>query len=475
MGVQDLTVQMVVIVVIGVFFASFMDAIAGGGGIISVPTYLLAGLPMHFALGTNKFSSSIGTAFSTGRYIKNGYVDWKLGIPSIVLALIGSFFGTKLQLMISEVYLQYLLLIVLPVVAFVVLRQRQLPEERGDIEPKKQMAIVYLAALVVGAYDGFYGPGTGTFLLLIFCNLGKLDVRTAGGNVKLVNLSSNIASLLTSLLSGKVFLVLGLITLILAVLCAVIVRNHPSDRGLPSIEDVELSERGIQAVESSAARIPVLQGLRIVFSGGRKFWTCALAYFLVYGTIMTFQGTWAVTYFNSVYGFVLSASWMVTALGIGKILSTLAIGAMTTRGIIRSKRKAMIYGTTVFAALWVIIFAFAGEIQSYWFWFAVSFAFGFFGGFMTLSFTQVKEWYPIAVAGTAVSGTNIFLFLGASICTTISGAIVGTAYTLDNFTVLWGIMALFAIVAVVLLVFSVEKRPEDPPVGVELVRAAEGS
>ncbi len=98
MGVQDLTVQMVVIVVIGVFFASFMDAIAGGGGIISVPTYLLAGLPMHFALGTNKFSSSIGTAFSTGRYIKNGYVDWKLGIPSIVLALIGSFFGTKLQL-----------------------------------------------------------------------------------------------------------------------------------------------------------------------------------------------------------------------------------------------------------------------------------------------------------------------------------------------------------------------------------------
>lgn len=138
MGVQDLTVQMVVIVVIGVFFASFMDAIAGGGGIISVPTYLLAGLPMHFALGTNKFSSSIGTAFSTGRYIKNGYVDWKLGIPSIVLALIGSFFGTKLQLMISEVYLQYLLLIVLPVVAFVVLRQRQLPEERGDIEPKSR-------------------------------------------------------------------------------------------------------------------------------------------------------------------------------------------------------------------------------------------------------------------------------------------------------------------------------------------------
>ena len=146
------------------------------------------------------------------------FLQTKLGVPSIVLALVGSHFGTKLQLMIDEVYLQYLLLVVLPVVAFVVLRQRQLPEERGDIEPKKQMAIVYLAALVVGAYDGFYGPGTGTFLLLIFCNLGKLDVRTAGGNVKLVNLSSNIASLLTSLLSGKVFLVLGLIGTVSSIL-----------------------------------------------------------------------------------------------------------------------------------------------------------------------------------------------------------------------------------------------------------------
>ena len=155
MGVQDLTISMVLIVAVGVFLASFMDAIAGGGGIISVPTYLLAGLPMHVALGTNKLSAGLGSLASTGRYIKSGYVDWRLGVPSIVLALVGSHFGTKLQLMIDEVYLQYLLLVVLPVVAFVVLRQRQLPEQRGGIEPKKQMAIVYLSSLVVGAYDGF--------------------------------------------------------------------------------------------------------------------------------------------------------------------------------------------------------------------------------------------------------------------------------------------------------------------------------
>ena len=206
-----LTVKMALIVAVGVFLASFMDAIAGGGGIISVPTYLLAGVPMHMALGTNKVSSGIGTAVSTARFIKNGYIDWKLGVPSVALALVGSFVGTSIQLMIDEVYLKYLLLIVLPVVAFVVLRQRQLPEERGQIEPKAQMAIVCVSTFFIGAYDGFYGPGSGTFFLLVFCNLAKMDVRTASGNVKLVNLASNMGALITSLMGGKVFIVLGLI------------------------------------------------------------------------------------------------------------------------------------------------------------------------------------------------------------------------------------------------------------------------
>ena len=211
MQTGELTLQMALIVAVGVFLASFTDAIAGGGGIISVPTYLIAGLPAHYALGTNKLSAGLGTIASTGRFIKNGYVDWKLGVPSIVLALVGAHFGTSLQLMIEEKYLQYLLLIVLPVVAFVVLRQRELPEEKGEIAPKKQMAIVCAASLVVGAYDGFYGPGSGTFFLLVFCNLAKMDVRTASGNVKLVNLASNMGALITSLMSGKVFIVLGLI------------------------------------------------------------------------------------------------------------------------------------------------------------------------------------------------------------------------------------------------------------------------
>lgn len=208
---MELTVQMVLIVVVGVFLASFVDGLAGGGGIISIPTYFLAGLPAHLALGTNKLSSGIGTVISTLRFIRGGYVNWKLAIPSIILALLGAHFGTRLQLAMDERILKYLLLLVLPAVAFVVLRQKQLPEEPGQIRAEKQTAIVLGASLLVGAYDGFYGPGTGTFLILIFCQLGKMDLRTASGNVKLVNLSSNMGALFTSLMHGKVFLVLGLI------------------------------------------------------------------------------------------------------------------------------------------------------------------------------------------------------------------------------------------------------------------------
>lgn len=201
----------------GVFCASFMDAIGGGGGIISVPTYLLAGLPVHYALGTNKLSSCIGTIASTARYIKNGCVDWLLGIPSIALALIGAHFGTRLQLAVDEKYLKLILLIVLPVIAFLLFKKKAMPEHRGAMKEWLRRGIVWSASLIIGAYDGFYGPGTGTFLLLIFCYVAKMDVRTASGNVKLVNLASNIGALATSLMAGKVLIPIGLLAAVFSI------------------------------------------------------------------------------------------------------------------------------------------------------------------------------------------------------------------------------------------------------------------
>jgi len=210
----------VLLICVGVFLASFMDAIAGGGGIISVPTYLIGlhGMPTYFALGTNKLSASIGTIFSTVRFIKNGYVKWSLALPSIAFALVGSMCGTWLQLRTPDVVLKYLLLAVLPVVALVTLRSRSWPDEPGEISFKKQAAIVWAASLVVGAYDGYYGPGTGTFLMIIFIRFAKLDTRTAAGNVKVVNLTSNIGSLLTSWQAGFVMWQIGLISAVASIL-----------------------------------------------------------------------------------------------------------------------------------------------------------------------------------------------------------------------------------------------------------------
>lgn len=212
------SIWLILLICVGVFCAAFVDAIGGGGGLISLPVYLLAGLPTHLALGTNKLSSCIGTAASTYRYLRSGYVNWSLAIPSILLALLGSHLGTRLQLLLDESYLRYLLLVVLPVVAVILLRQKKLPEQAGQISVGAQRGITWSAALLIGAYDGFYGPGAGTFLLLTFCNLAKMDLRTAAGNVKLVNLASNLGALLTSLTAGKVFVPIGLISAVFSIL-----------------------------------------------------------------------------------------------------------------------------------------------------------------------------------------------------------------------------------------------------------------
>ena len=108
---------------------------------------------------------------------------------------------------VDEKYLKFVLLIVLPVIAVILLRKKELPETRKAINEWYRRAIVWGFSLVIGTYDGFYGPGTGTFLLLVFCYLAKIDVRTASGNVKLV----------TSLTAGKVLVPIGLTAAVFAI------------------------------------------------------------------------------------------------------------------------------------------------------------------------------------------------------------------------------------------------------------------
>ena len=194
-------------------FAGFVDSAAGGGGLISLPAYLFAGLPVHYTYGTNKFSAACGTTFATAQFFQKGAMNIRVGLLAAVGSFVGSALGSHIVLLLSDQVLRTMMLIILPVAAVLILWRRDLPDENrddGTLNAKK--AVLALAiGLGIGLYDGIFGPGTGTFAIIAFTTLMGFDLRTAGGNVKLVNLASNIGALVTSLMSGKVFLVLGLI------------------------------------------------------------------------------------------------------------------------------------------------------------------------------------------------------------------------------------------------------------------------
>lgn len=208
---MELTWTSFLIVCPMVFLAGFVDAIGGGGGLISLPAYYLAGVPIHHALATNKLSSASGTVISTVRICRNTVIKWKLAVPAIAFALLGSHLGTRLALMTDERILKHVLMAVLPVAAFFVLRKNSLVSEKAKRPgERRERAVTWIGALVIGAYDGFYGPGTGTFMLIVLLGFAHMTSLESAAYTKLVNLSSNIASLVTFLLGGQVVIPLGL-------------------------------------------------------------------------------------------------------------------------------------------------------------------------------------------------------------------------------------------------------------------------
>lgn len=197
-----------------VFVAGLVDSIAGGGGLISLPAYLIAGVPAHMALGTNKLSSSMGTVVSTARFAGNGYLRGRMVMAacSAAVALAGSTVGAHLALMVPESVIQHMMIVILPIVAFYVLRNKDMGENEktGALPRNRVFAICLAAAFFVGGYDGFYGPGTGTFLILILTGAARLDTRSASAQTKVINLASNIAALVTFIATGNVLYPLGL-------------------------------------------------------------------------------------------------------------------------------------------------------------------------------------------------------------------------------------------------------------------------
>ena len=195
-----------------VLLAGFVDAIGGGGGLISLPAYLLAGLPAHTAIATNKLSSTCGTALATVRFARRGLMHWRMAWPSMAAGLAGSWCGAHLSMLVDSAVLERVLYLVLPLTALLVLRKDALRDEapRREDGGRRTALIAAGASLLIGVYDGFYGPGTGTFLILFLTTVARMRLTTANGITKAINFSSNIAALTVFLIHGQAIVPLGL-------------------------------------------------------------------------------------------------------------------------------------------------------------------------------------------------------------------------------------------------------------------------
>jgi uncharacterized membrane protein YfcA len=173
------------------FAAGFVDAIAGGGGLVTLPALLAAGLPPHLALATNKGQAIFGAVSSAAGYARKGFIDRARAPVAFGLGLVGSALGALAQLAVRPAVLRPLVIALLVLSAVVV----AWPRRTTAHEPLARAALWgAVAALALGAYDGFFGPGVGTMLLVAFVLIYGDPLTRASGNAKVVNLASNLAA-----------------------------------------------------------------------------------------------------------------------------------------------------------------------------------------------------------------------------------------------------------------------------------------
>ena len=206
---MDELIRLYLIVCPLIFLGGFVDSVAGGGGLITLPAYLMAGLPTHMAMGTNKVVNAIGTGTAALRYLKSGKVRVRIAVISAAGALAGSAIGTRIALLIPEDILKILMLVALPVVAVVLTVKKDFGREGSTpaktYSSRYEAAAAALIGLLIGCYDGLVGPGTGTFMIMAFTIALSMDLITASGCAKIGNLASNVASAVIFILNGKVF------------------------------------------------------------------------------------------------------------------------------------------------------------------------------------------------------------------------------------------------------------------------------
>ncbi len=175
--------------------AGVVDAIGGGGGLVTLPALLAAGLPAPLALGSNKGQSVFGSGAALLRYARAGLVDGRVARASFPAGAAGSLAGAGLVLLLPPAALRPIVLVLLVAVAVAMAAQPSAPAPRQGPPRARPLWVAALIAAVIGAYDGFFGPGTGTFLIFAFAWFFEARLREASADAKVVNFASNLAAL----------------------------------------------------------------------------------------------------------------------------------------------------------------------------------------------------------------------------------------------------------------------------------------
>jgi hypothetical protein len=186
----------------------FIDAIAGGGGLIMMPALLSAGVPPINALATNKLQSMFGTATACSNYARKGLIDWRANLLTIVLVFAGASVGVIVVQTIDTKALSLIIPLLLMAVALYVLVSPRMTDE--DAHQRISARGYAPVGAAIGAYDGFFGPGTGSFFTASLVGLRGLGLTRATALTKLFNLASNVASVLFFAIGGKMYWLLGL-------------------------------------------------------------------------------------------------------------------------------------------------------------------------------------------------------------------------------------------------------------------------
>ncbi len=206
----DLGYGELILLFAGGALAGFVDSIAGGGGIITVPLFLSVGLPPHLALGTNKLQASFGSLTASLRYRRGGLVSFRTLIEGILFTLIGAILGTVAIQLISAAFLNLIIPFLLLAVFLYTLFSPRLGEI--DVESRLDPKLFFLLfGLLLGFYDGFFGPGTGSFWTIALAAVAGYNLKRATATTKVMNFTSNIVSLSVFLIGGKVIFGLGLL------------------------------------------------------------------------------------------------------------------------------------------------------------------------------------------------------------------------------------------------------------------------